>query len=226
MSAAQTLLSGIEAAPEKERSAFDFYPTPDGLALACCAHLDDHMLAIGVDIDGLIIEPSCGAGPFVRAARATWPSTRIRAFDIRPDAAEQMKDSGAEFEVRNSLSRWGGRLPNLIIGNPPYSAAEAHIRCALAQLAPGGTLAFLLRLGFFGSDERVPFFREHPVHALAPIAQRPSFTADGGTDGADYGLFVWIRPWGLETPPPARLLPPIVWKPRSEEQASLFGGQR
>ena len=216
MSAAQSLMPGVEAAAEKGRAAHDFYPTPEPLALKCCEALKESGLALYRP--SLILEPSCGSGPFVRSARTMWPRAEARAFDIRPDAAEFF---GPEFECRNSLSDWGCR-PDVVLGNPPFDAAEAHIRCALEQVARGGVVAFLLRLGFMASEERIPFFREHPLAALAPIPQRPSFTSDGKTDGADYGLFVWSPTRNMPI-----LLPPILWRGSEQPaQASLFGGAR
>jgi len=80
-----------------------------------------------------------------------------------------------------------GVAPNWVVGNPPYLAAEAHIRHAL-RLAPN--VAFLLRLGFLESAKRLSFWGQHPPSEVHVLAQRPSFTGKG-TDSAAYGWFVW-----------------------------------
>jgi hypothetical protein len=94
----------------------------------------------------------------------------------------------------------------LIVGNPPYNAAEEHVRHALTMLAPDGVLAFLLRINFLGSTKRADFFVQHRPNLLRAIAPRPSFTGSGN-DQTEYGLFCWAPDYGAHT-----LGEPLTWK--------------
>lgn len=136
-----------------------------------------------------VLEPHAGHGAFVRSARRALPAAHITANDAIDDVTRWYQAGCDQARVGDFLTM-GGRF-DLIIGNPPFAVAEAHVRHALSLLDPdGGVLAFLLRLGFLESSERIPFWQKHPVHCLYVLSERPSFTG-GGTDASAYGLFVW-----------------------------------
>jgi hypothetical protein len=95
---------------------------------------------------------------------------------------------------------------DLIVGNPPYAVAEAHIRHALALSARyGSAVAFLLRVNFLGSKERFAFWRDHPPTLVSVLSERPSFFGTG-TDASEYAFFVWRPPRG------ATELEVVSWK--------------
>lgn len=175
------------------RLPLDGYYTPSQLA----GILFEWLVLDGFYTGGSVLEPSAGRGAFVRAALAVPGTGAITARDIDPARVTELS---REFEGHPRVSVQEGDFLalqeakpfDLIVGNPPFSAAEAHVRRALAMRAPGGTLAFLLRLAFFESDERVDFWREQPASKVYVLSQRPSFTG-GGTDNAAYGVFVWAR---------------------------------
>lgn len=170
---------------EARRIPLDAYYSSDDVAALCVSTLD---------LSGAtrIVEPSVGGGAFVRAIRTVWPGW-VYGVDINHDAPgldlcpSQMR--GWDFlDVGKSGDFLD--LPNgadWVIGNPPYSHAEPHVRHALT-LAP--RCAFLLRLAFLESTKRVAFWRDHQPARVYVLAQRPSFTG-GGTDSAAYGWFVW-----------------------------------
>ena len=204
------------AKTETERNALDFYATPDALASAICEHLRSFSPAY-------VVEPSAGHGPFVRAAKAAWPDAFVCAIDVCGDRLAALRAAGADVAVEFNWLDWARspRLvqhdgPVLIIGNPPFREAEAHIRAALRWMAPDDELAFLLRLNFLGSQERVRLFEEWPVWEVTPIIPRPSFTG-GGSDATEYALFRWIKGQGG----PSTLAPPIIWKKRPAASASV-----
>lgn len=159
---------------------------------------------------GSVLEPSAGTGAFVTAVKENTDAdvTYIHANDI-------VYVPGPPASVEHSVDVWSaGPFEDftedgwsLILGNPPYSQAEQHIRHGLKLLAPGGVLAFLLRLAFLESAERIPFWRAHPAAAVYVLSERPSFTG-GGTDSTAYGLFVWCN-W--RRPEPTRL-EVVSWK--------------
>jgi hypothetical protein len=93
-----------------------------------------------------------------------------------------------------SLETWAPATVDrydLIIGNPPYSLAEEHVRLCLGLLADGGQLVFLLRLAFLESAKREALWREHPPERVDVLTRRPSFTHNGKTDSAAYAVFRW-----------------------------------
>jgi hypothetical protein len=163
------------------------YYTPQAVA--------DRLVALLPEMDpGLVVEPSAGAGAFVRAVAARWPRARIDACEPDPTAA---LDSYAglvdclhtvRFEDAypdEALDRDTG--PDLVIGNPPYEHAEAHIVRALRLVREGGRVAYLLRLGILegvGRQERL-WSRYPPEHVHA-LVRRPRFEGPGGKVGRSW----------------------------------------
>lgn len=78
----------------------------------------------------------------------------------------------------------------LVLTNPPYVLAEQFVRRA-RRWCPNAELMFLLRLGFLVSKERAKFYAEMGTPDIYVLPNRPSFTGDGKTDGADYAWFHW-----------------------------------
>ena len=174
-----------------ERGAFF---TPDLLARAIARTLGELISP------STVLEPGCGGGAFLRAARAEWPSALLTGVDLLPAC----DGPGAIFT--GDIFRHQGRY-DLILGNPDYGRAEEIVRHCMLLLEPGAHLAFLLRAAFLGSTGRVALYREFPLRYLRPIAQRPSFTG-GGSDPSEYALFVWQAAFKGN----GEILPPLVWR--------------
>lgn len=163
------------------RDKLDRYYTPDDLARVLVRRLvDDYPRLLDKHMSGL--EPSAGDGAFLRAAAdELW--TDLLSLDIDED---QLVDQHCDFLT------WSGNTQDLVVGNPPFSNVEAHVRKALSVLAPSGVCGFLLRLAFLESSKRQRFWAQHPARRVVVLSERPSFT-DGGTDSSAYGFFVWER---------------------------------
>ncbi len=206
---------------ERPRNDADAYYTPDALALAIAERVYD---SVGGGDFGLVIEPSAGAGAFVRAAQNVWPEAYLYAVEPSPDAPTPVVSNSLTFERRsweNSLVL--DHLSNgpraLIIGNPPYNlpgdgrgenptTAERHVHLAIERMRDGDVLAFLLRLSFLSGGSRTErLHTKHPLAALWPVTPRPSFTLDGKTDGSEYGVFVWQKGYSGKCD-----LRPLAWK--------------
>jgi hypothetical protein len=162
------------------RQRLDAYYTPDDVAARCVSVLD-------VD-PTTVLEPHVGGGAFARAVRLRWPGAKLIGVDADPSAAGL--DVCDERHVSDFLAWQPAVKPSLIVGNPPYADAEAHVRAALAMVAFGGRVAFLLRLAFLEGKKRSAFWDQNPPSALHVLSARPSFTG-GGTDSCAYALFVW-----------------------------------
>jgi hypothetical protein len=198
MSTAQaTLWGGIAHLPKARedgnRIVGDAYYTPDPLARAIVAELQERHF-----YPSRILEPNVGGGAFARALlRSPHGRPRLTLLDINPTA------SGLRLE---NIAPDHGYLPptmipgvdflsyqpeepfHLIIGNPPYAQAEAHVRHALSM---SYNVVMLLRSAFGESAARIDFWTEHPARHVWMLAQRPSFTSDGKTDGCAYSVFWW-----------------------------------
>lgn len=82
-----------------------------------------------------------------------------------------------------------------LIQPKPMPVAHLHIRRALQVVAPGGSVAFLLRMGIIETKDRLSLFSRTmpgglPLRKVFALSSRPSFTG-GGTDQAAYGFFWW-----------------------------------
>ncbi len=190
---ALALQSDVVAVDESGRRMFDAYFTAQPVADALVRCLERDCFWRG----GTVLEPSAGRGAFVRAVAVLEPkSDGIDAIDIDPIRVNELRgiEGRRVCEYQADFLEWAPqqRGYDLIVGNPPYSHAEAHVRHALSLRSRCGVVAFLLRLAFLESQERVEFWKEHPASKVYVLSQRPSFTG-GGTDKAAYGFFVWDK---------------------------------
>lgn len=169
----------------RDRRPGDTYYTPDALAEVLVGVLD-------LGGDEVIVEPHVGGGAFVRALHRNLHTGRMIGIDIDPSAPGLgycSESRVADFlAVEPFAADW-------LVGNPPYGAAEEHIRHALSW---GCNVGMLLRLAILESSGRVPLWTDHPASEVYVLAQRPSFTG-GKTDSCAYGWFVWRRDWTAPT---------------------------
>jgi hypothetical protein len=217
------------------RKTLDQYYTEDALARAICAR-------IAADEPGIaesrsngtgpsILEPSAGQGAFVHAAFAQWPRAWIDAVEISEGNIEEIRRAGAHgvfqrdfltFDRKpvspGALYQDGPVKPvgyDLIVGNPPYASAQAHIEHALPLLAPTGVAYFLLRLGLIATRRFAPLTPK--LAGLIPLTPRPSFTG-GGSDMTEYALFVFAASHEGH----GEILPPLVWREKGSAKRGLF----
>ena len=176
------------------RNEADNYPTPQALADLGWRIAANHLVAVAADKTISVCEPGCGdAQPFLVAA-ARDPRVRIpQGCDLRAVTAAHPRfavDAGTDWTARGMAEMDGGPW-DVILTNPPFSAAEAFARAALRRVAPGGVVVFLTRMSFLGSQGRRAFWAEHPPTEVCVIRPRPSFSPDGNTDTAEYCFLVW-----------------------------------
>ena len=158
-----------------------------------------------------VIEPSCGAGNIL---------TEVIGFGgVRPehcigvDIADVPRGehlAGCNFIQADFLS-WASSQQmqdyDLIIGNPPYGddMPAKFVQAILDRpwRERPSVVLLLMRLAWLASAKRVELHRRFPPSVYV-LSERPSFTKDGKTDGADYAWFMW------ETVPPGYGQKPII----------------
>lgn len=208
-----------------EIDTFEICPTPSELALAVCRYIAN--LGLRLPVAPRVLEPSAGEGAFVAAVRAVWSHSPVVAVECRPECETTLRTVGADMVAIARFEEWAETAQgaatihsaDLVIGNPPFSHAEDHVRRLLSLMKPGAYLVFLLKMSFYESFERLDFWSKHPEDGVAPIVPRPGFKLNGkgkkGTDSQAYCIFLWSAgaPAGdhaVLTMP--RRLPHVVWR--------------
>lgn len=106
--------------------------------------------------------------------------------DIRPDSPAFSHGDFLDPDTHHPTD-W-----DMIITNPPFNLALPIIEKALTHVKPGGYVIMLLRLNFFGSKARRPFFQSNMPIETYVHHKRISF-AKGATDSIEYMHCVWKK---------------------------------
>lgn len=177
MTPEQTTLVPMERTGVK---ASDVYYTP-GSAIAS---LLDGDRAPPRDLP--VIEPCAGRGDIVRALQGRG-YTVDAAYEIREEEHEPLRELlGPRVMICDALLRSRPHL-RAIVTNPPFSIGhEFWVWSSRALYA-----AFLVRLNVLGSNTWAWAWSARRPTFLRTLKQRPSFRADGATDGAEYGWLGW-----------------------------------
>jgi hypothetical protein len=182
------------------RRAADHYPTERSLIRAALS-------AVPLRSNpAKILDTAAGDGRWGELAGEKYPGCWLAAVELRPGQGNPAFDA---WHTGDFL-RWSSGLTyDLILSNPPYGdrqrppLCERFIRHAWSMLAPNGSMIFLLRLAFQAGVERAAgLWAELPPVEVLVCSRRPSFYG-GGTNGTDYGVFVWQKDEagrGLGTP--------------------------
>lgn len=175
-----------------KRKEHDFYPTPPLLAAAAL-----EPLAYMIDDNPLIkiLDPCAGGGVWGEAARGIFGNRAVvDGLDIRPIPQPSTYDGwGAGVDFLSPAARTIIPDYDVVMMNPPFSHAQYFVERGLELLAQDrpSRLVALLRLSFLESRKRKSFWAAHPPALVTVLAERPSFSGDGKTDGTAYGFFYW-----------------------------------
>lgn len=117
--------------------------------------------------------------------REFFPGVQVATMDVRYDAPVYFHDDFLRACMDSGA--------DLVISNPPFALALEFIQRALEIARPGAWVVMLLRLNFFGSQKRKPFFEQHMPERVYIHNKRMSFTPDGKADSVEYMHAVWRK---------------------------------
>lgn len=181
----------MSEAIESGRRELDAYNTDERLAHCIVRRLHEF-----IGFPQSILEPSSGDAAFVRSVRKWFGAARVHAMDINPVHNTPALRAGAKFVHGDFLVCLPDATYDLVVGNPPYSSAEAFVARSLLVTNTGGHVCFLLRTDFLNGQARNRkdgVFDDAGLRMVIPLAERPSFTGDGKTDHYNYSVFVWRK---------------------------------
>lgn len=114
----------------------DFYPTPYTLA---CQMLE------GVSLSGkCVLDPSAGKGDLLKACRYKGKPAKMFAIEIVPELQAILRaDKDIQIIGEDFLQYSGNVWADLIIMNPPFSAAGKHLRRAWDMLRSGELISVI-----------------------------------------------------------------------------------
>lgn len=196
-----------------ERRELDFYETPPWATRAVLPLLG---------LPRRVLDLGCGGGAIRFALRTAWgkdveicgveidKQRAAEAFEASTADGLQIYDDVVEADVLLSDPGRYAKGFDLVVSNPPYTHAREFVDRARGFLRAGGRIAFLLRVGFAESVERVTWHRDNPCD-MHVLSRRPGFYPNNpnAKDSAAYGWFLFGPGHGgrwsvLECEPPTR----------------------
>ena len=161
---------------DNERHPEDLYETP---ASAIDALYNEDNIAAP------ILEPSAGKGAIARRLRHY--GFTVVAYDLHDWYGAEGVEPSIDF-----LTQSDTRGCKSIVMNPPFKAADAHVRHALAILPQHGTLYVLLRLTWMAAKKRADLLPHiEKIIICGRLKMLPPNVADAGHSGTvDYAWFV------------------------------------
>ena len=182
-----------------ERHKVDFYVTPQDCIKQFFGHwLDDLMgefhddqLSVGTDPDKAKWLDPCAGGDAKH--KMSYPEVIKAEFDAEIGTIDYREDSLAERKEDYLLADIIPEYYDVIITNPPFYIAREVIEKALKDVKTGGYVVMLLRLNFFGSNQRLDFWEKQLPTWAYVHHRRFSFTDDGKTDSIEYMHAVWQK---------------------------------
>jgi hypothetical protein len=152
------------------------------------------------------LDPCCGGDEnnepsYANVIKRNFEPREIVTMDIREDSHADIKGDFLLHDIQNEQDK-----PDILISNPPFYLAEEFIRKGLSLVSEGGYVIMLLRLNFFGSAQRKPFFEEnmpkscyihHKRINFIPDSMKTQMKANGDKvpsgDSIEYAHFVWQK---------------------------------
>lgn len=145
---------------------------------------------------------------YATAIHNVFGNCNVNNIDIRLDSLAEIKKDYLKTDVKSLR-------PKIIITNPPFNVAVPIIEKALDDVVDDGYVIMLLRLNFFGSKDRKPFFNKYMPEWCFVHHIRIGFTDKkdengyvqfdkngnakrGSTDSIEYAHFVFKKGYNPE----------------------------
>ena len=171
----------------KDRNVSDYYVTPKSA-------IKDFLDAFSEDVNWqqdiseyVILDPCAGGSQwhdmsYPKVLEEYNLPCPIMTIDYRQDSKAMYKgEDFLRFKTANEVY--------MIISNPPFCDALKFVQHSLTISKM--YVIFLLRLNFFGSQERSKWFKEHMPILTYVHSKRMKFVNTGGTDSIEYMHCVW-----------------------------------
>lgn len=138
-----------------------------------------------------ILDPCAGGNSVVQdnhgiledAHPMSYPTAITNVFGECNIDTYDIRENSLAANHKNYLETKLNYEPDVIITNPPFKIAVDIIEKALSDVKDGGYVIMLLRLNFYGSKERKPFFNKYMPEYTFVHHQRIGFTDKKDTNG-------------------------------------------
>lgn len=181
-------LLGNKYTGEVKRVKYDHYPTPIKPVDAICKILSLRMMAYAPEN---ILDPCAGNGVWGRTIKKIYTEAQLYGVDIDPNL-----EKPPEYDFWHTGDYINNYMANkkfdLIISNPPFKLAEQFIMESFKHITFGGTIAFMLPLGFMGSVGRYKrlFTNKNKPNHIIVSSRRIDFTGQGSPH-TDIAMYIW-----------------------------------
>lgn len=182
-------MSSTNRSSARDSHVADYYVTP-------VKNISDFIINFHKDYGSLgmsILDP-CAGGDAINPM--SYPTAlvnngynTVETIDLRADSLAKLPATDyLKIDISTIMSP-----PDCIITNPPFNLALEIINKALLDVATGGYVVMLLRLNFFGSKGRKPFWTHNLPMCCYIHSERMRFLNTGGTDSIEYMHCVWKK---------------------------------
>ena len=193
-------MSSTNRTNAKERHISDYYVTPKDCIkeflnewmLDLNGEFWDDKLYVGERPDRALWLDPCAGGD--KNHKMSYPEVLKEMLDVDTATIDIREDSLAEIKKDFlNVDFYEKEKFDVVITNPPFNLAMEVIKKSLECVSEGGYVVMLLRLNFFGSKMRKPFWDQQlPVWAYVHH-RRMSFTDDNNTDSIEYMHAVFVK---------------------------------
>lgn len=184
----------------KDRRISDYYVTPQSCIKDFLnewlsdlrGEFWDDKLYVGERPDRALWLDPCAGGD--EKHKMSYPEVLKKMFGVDIDTIDIREDSLADIKEDFLKIKFNEKEKfDVVITNPPFNLAQKIIEKSFECVKEGGYVVMLLRLNFFGSKARKPFWdMQLPVWSYVHH-RRMSFTDDGNTDSIEYMHAVFVK---------------------------------
>jgi hypothetical protein len=181
-------MSSTNRSSARDAHVADYYVTPIKSIVDFIKNFERDYGSLG----NILLDPCAGGDMHNQmsypSALSQFGYTNIETLDLRSDSlATYPSTNYLEFDI-SSITK-----PDCIITNPPFNLALEIINKALNDVDDDGYVVMLLRLNFFGSKTRKPFWTHNLPMCCYVHSERMKFLNTGGTDSIEYMHCVWKK---------------------------------